>query len=273
MLQNPSGTIEPEQRVSRIVKGSFQVIFPASSAVLAGLLIGRERRHRKQLAKNQYLSSLGQATAVLAHDLKTPVLTIKALIRRFQSGKTTREDLAGEVNKAVDKIEQLMDSTLDLARPPQLNIAGEDVAAMIKGLAQTCAGKAEDGGVKLIIDVPEESIQVDADAPCLERSLINLVNNAIEASKNGGVVLLRARKRDAEARITITDHGEGIDEETLEHLFIPFYSKKNNGTGLGMVIAKKIIEAHNGRIAVVSELGRRTEIEIHLPLSSPAKES
>jgi two-component system sensor histidine kinase HydH len=272
MRHNPSGTIENWRRVSRMVGSSFHIIFPASSAVLVGVLIGRERRHRKQLEKNQYLSGLGQATAVLAHDLKTPVLTIKALITRFQNGKTTREDLAGEVNRAVTRIEQLMDSTLDLATPPRLNLREEGVAPIIKGLAQVCAAKAEEGEVTLIVDVPEESMQVEADAPCLERSLVNLVNNAIEASTNGGVVVLRARKSDAEAIVTITDHGKGIDEEALEHLFVPFYSKKDGGTGLGMAIAQKIIEAHNGRITVESEPGHRTEIEIRLPLSSPAKD-
>ena len=98
---------------------------------------------------------------------------------------------------------------------------------------------------------------------------MNLVNNAIEASQKGQSVSIVLRKRNDMAIIKIRDYGKGMDEETLRHLFIPFYSKKSSGTGLGMAVAKKIVEEHEGRITVKSRPATGTKIAVHLPLIRP----
>jgi len=118
------------------------------------------------------------------------------------------------------------------------------------------------------VDAPEQPLTLSADTVYLERALINLVNNAIEASQRGQEVVIRLLLRKEGATIEIRDHGKGMDKEALENAFIPFYSKKDRGTGLGMAVAKKIIEAHQGRITVGSRLGFGTEIEIDLPLGA-----
>lgn len=98
-----------------------------------------------------------------------------------------------------------------------------------------------------------------------------MVNNAIEASQRGQSVSIRLLKSSDMAIIKIRDYGKGMDKETLKNLFIPFYSKKTSGTGLGMAVARKIIEEHEGRITVKSRPALGTKIAVYLPLAIPTK--
>ena len=252
-----------------VLDNSLHIVFPAMFALLVGFLVDRERRHRRQLEKNLYLSGLGQATAILVHDLKNPLLTIKAVMRRFQHGRISLGEAAGVVDEAVDRAERVMDGALDFAKPLQLNQGEEDALAVVGRLVRACTAKAEDEGIKLTVDAPKQPLTLSVDSVYLERALVNLVNNAIEASQGGQEVVIRLLLRNESATIEIRDHGRGMDKEALENVFIPFYSKKDRGTGLGMAVAKKIIEAHQGRITVASRLGFGTEIGIDLPLVSP----
>ncbi|UCD35462.1 MAG: sensor histidine kinase, partial [Nitrospiraceae bacterium] len=101
----------------------------------------------------------------------------------------------------------------------------------------------------------------------MERALVNLINNAIEASEGGRSVSVRGEADDQKVRISIRDYGSGMDKETLDNIFIPFYTKKSYGTGLGMAIAKKIIEGHKGAIHIESRVNAGTEVVVELPCS------
>jgi signal transduction histidine kinase len=102
----------------------------------------------------------------------------------------------------------------------------------------------------------------------MERALVNLVNNSIEASGKGQSVMVSVIQGRNNLIIRIADKGLGMDKETLENIFTPFYTKKKEGTGLGMPIAKKVIESHKGKIHIDSKLGVGTEVRIELPYKS-----
>ena len=252
-----------------LIDNSIHIIFPAMFALVIGFLVDLKNAHGRQLQQNSYLSGLGQAAAVLVHDLKNPLLNLKAAIRRLEMGTTTSEQVVTAVTGAIEKMERVMDGALDFSKPLQLNRREKDAAALIKELLQTSMAKAEQEGVKLTINVTEQPLMVVVDPAFLERALVNLVNNAIEASQRGQTVSIELLKRNDTAVIKIRDYGKGMDKETLRNLFIPFYSKKGSGTGLGMAVAKKIVEEHQGRITVSSRPGSGTKIAVHLPLVSP----
>ncbi|MGD0663273.1 MAG: HAMP domain-containing sensor histidine kinase [Syntrophorhabdales bacterium] len=253
----------------RLVDNSIHIIFPAVFALLVGFLVDLRNAHRRQLEQNRYLSGLGQAAAVLVHDLKNPLLNINAAIRRLEKGTSSSEEAVTAIRGAVGRMEQIMNVALDFSKPLQLNRKEQEATALIRELLQTSTTKAEQEGVELTINVTEQSLMVMVDPLYLERALVNLVNNAIEASQKGQSVSVVLRKRNDMAIIKIRDHGRGMDEETLRHLFIPFYSKKSSGTGLGMAVAKKIVEEHEGRITVKSRPAAGTKIAVHLPLIRP----
>lgn len=249
-----------------LLDNSIHVIFPAMFALLIGFFVDLKNSSRKQLEEHRYLSGLGQAAAIIVHDLKNPLLNLKAAIRRLEKGTITCEEVVSGLSGAVEKMELVMDGALDFSKPLQLNRREHDAAKLIRELLQTSAAKAEQEGVGLVIDAIEQPLMISVDPAYLERALANLVNNAIEASQTGQSVSIRLLKRNNMALIRIKDYGKGMDKDTIKHLFIPFYSKKSSGTGLGMAVARKIIEEHNGQITVKSRPSHGTKIAIHLPL-------
>ncbi len=99
----------------------------------------------------------------------------------------------------------------------------------------------------------------------MQRAIINIVSNAIEASSKGQVVTLRTVPGKNSVLITINDQGSGIDKETIKNIFTPYFTTKTSGTGLGLPIAQKIIDGHCGRISLLSKPGTGTEVKIELP--------
>ena len=119
--------------------------------------------------------------------------------------------------------------------------------------------------MNLLTSVPASPVYVELDGFHMERALINLLSNAIEASGRGQEVKVGTAPGKDTLAITIVDQGPGMDRETIENVFTPFYTKKKEGTGLGMPIAKKVVDAHKGKIYVFSKPGEGTEVRIKLP--------
>jgi two-component system, NtrC family, sensor histidine kinase HydH len=256
-----------------LLDDSIHVAFPVILALLIGFLVDLRTRIRGQLEQHRYLSGLGQAAAVLVHDLKNPLLSIRADIRRFEKGTISSEEAVTTVRGALEKMEQIMNAALDFSKPLQLDRRESDAASLLRTMLQSSMAKAEHEGVELVIDIRERPLTVMVDHGYLERAVANLVNNAIEASQTGQSVLIRLLKKNDAAIIRIRDYGKGMDKEVLRHLFIPFYSKKNSGTGLGMAVARKIVEEHGGRITVSSRPAAGTKVALYLPLTNPSSQT
>ncbi len=251
-----------------LLDDSIHVIFPAVFALVIGFLIDLKNTHQRQLEEHRYLSGLGQAAAVIVHDLKNPLINLKAALRRLEKGAAAGEQVVTVAGEAIQKMEQVMNGALDFSKPLQLDRKEMDAAVLIKELLHTLTAKAEQEGIGLTVGVRDEPLIVSVDPVYLERALVNLVNNAIEASQKGQSVSVRLASHDNRAVIKIRDYGKGMDKETLKNVFIPFYSKKSSGTGLGMAVARKIVEEHEGRITLKSRLAAGTKITISFPLVS-----
>jgi signal transduction histidine kinase len=120
--------------------------------------------------------------------------------------------------------------------------------------------------VFLTIDLPSVPIYASIDSFNLERALVNLITNAIEASGQDKRVLISVAAGSTMTTIIIADKGSGMEKKIIDNIFVPFYTKKRDGTGLGMPIAKKIIEGHRGEIHISSKPGEGTAVVIELPL-------
>lgn len=246
----------------------INVIFPTIFGLLIGFLMDLERKQAGELEKSRYLACLGQAGAALVHDLKNPVITIRGFARRLENGKGDFQDSARIINEAAQGIERIIESVLTFTKPITLQIQEEDLYCFVTDICKAVKARAESLEVEIIADLPKDPIKVPIDRSFLQRALINLVTNAIEASKPSQAVILSTTRVRNKAVFRIIDRGEGMDRETLKNLFTPFYSKKAKGTGLGTTIAKKIIEEHGGRIEITSQRGAGTTITVSIPFSS-----
>jgi signal transduction histidine kinase len=143
----------------------------------------------------------------------------------------------------------------------------ENIKTIINLAYESCKTKAEESGVMLSADILNGLSPIEMDGVYMQRALINVINNAIEASGKGQDVVISAATEKNNLIIKIKDNGSGMDKETIDNIFTPFYSKKSRGTGLGMSIAKKIVEGHRGKIWIDSKVGLGTEVMIEVPLT------
>jgi signal transduction histidine kinase len=234
-------------------------------ALLAGFIVEREDRYRRQAEKDKHLARIGQAAAVIAHDLKNPLITILGFARRLHEGKEDARSAAEAITESAEDMQAVVNGVLDLSRPLQVVLGQEDIRNVIEQASKMCAAKAVQRSVRLSVRLPDTPLTFAIDRHRMQRALVNLIDNAVDASDKDQTVEIDVEERDGTVRVAIVDHGHGMDRETAENVFIPFFTKKSGGTGLGMAIAKKIIEAHRGTIHVESRPGSGTKILIDLP--------
>jgi len=250
--------------IDRLLHLFFSGIF----ALFAGSLIDRGRKYQKQLEKDRYLAGLGQIAATIVHDLKNPLITILGFAGRIKTGKTNVDKAIQTIIDSADSMQKIVNGTLDFAKSIRLELKEEDIMNIIHQACDSCRLKAEEKDVTLTVDVPGHPVIARIDCLYMQRAIINLIDNSIEASLKGQAVTISAWSDKNEVVVKLKDYGSGMDRETLENIFLPFYSKKDKGTGLGMAMAKKIVEGHHGAIHVKSRPGLGTEIIIALPYRS-----
>lgn len=252
--------IEVNKLLHLLVQGFF--------AFFTGFLIDQNKRNAEQLEKDKYLARVGQVATTIVHDLKNPLITILGFARRIQEGKADSNESVNVIMESAQKMQKIVNDVLDFSKPLQLQSEKQDLRDVIGKASDSCKAKADNAGVGISVKLPDEPLHASIDGFRMERALVNLINNAVEASQKGQNVSIECAKNKNKIIILINDHGSGIDQETLENIFIPFYTKKASGTGLGMPIAKKIIETHGGSVQLFSKPGIGTQTKIEIPITT-----
>ncbi|MBT0652476.1 sensor histidine kinase [Geomobilimonas luticola] len=246
----------------------LHLVFSGLVVLLVGILVDRLKKRHRQTEQERYFSGIGQVATVIVHDLKNPLISIQGFARRIQEGKGDTALAALTITKSAQVMQRIVNDVLEFARPVRLNPKKDDLRQSIQRACETCWTKAEEKGIKLIVTLPPETILSNIDSYQMERALINLIDNSVDASCHGGEVNVTATSDKNKMTITIKDYGEGMEQETLDNLFTLTYTTKNEGTGFGVPISKKIIEAHDGAIRISSKKHFGTEVLIDLPLTS-----
>jgi signal transduction histidine kinase len=256
---------EELQRIARGLEDSYRKLQNQ-----ADLIIGIE----EQLRRAERLSALGELSAVLAHEIRNPLGSIRGtaeiLKDDYRPGDRKFEFLEILVKEA-DRLNRVVEDFLNLARPLQVDRATCDIMAELKEVVTLVSGEAGSCGVSLIV-TPAELPPVRGDREKLRQVFLNLILNGIQATGRGGTMTITAsRASDSDGPIpfidiSFSDTGGGMEPEVLERIFEPFYTTKEGGTGLGLPITQKIVESHGGRIEVESRKGTGTVFRVRLPL-------
>jgi signal transduction histidine kinase len=234
-------------------------------ALVVGFLVERARRNRMQVEQEQYLAGIGRVATVIVHDLKNPLISIVGFARRISEGKGDCGQAAQTITESAQTMQRIVNDVLDFAKPMQLDLKDCNLGETINRAVEFCRTKAIARDVTLMVNFPAALITGTMDSFYIERALVNLIDNSVDASPQSIQVTISAAMISNELVITIMDCGPGINRETLEHIFEPFYTTKSAGTGLGMPIAKKIIEEHGGSLAITTRKGVGTEATVRLP--------
>jgi len=229
------------------------------------------------------MASMGKMAAVVAHEVNNPlsgILTYAKLIRKWiASGQAVHEKreeamqclelIAAESRRCGDLIKNL----LSLSRTAPMNVQPTTLRAVIDRCLLLVRHQLELVGVELQLNLAEDLPVVHCDPAQIEQVLLALIMNAIDAMPRGGTLWIETRLSSAktEIEIKVRDDGAGIAPDVLPHIFEPFLTTKESGrgVGLGLAISRGIVERHNGRIEVESELGRGTTFTITLPNQGP----
>ena len=228
------------------------------------------RRAEASLRRSERLAALGQLTAGLAHELRNPLGTIKASSEMLTNPTVQRRpevmsEMAGYIGSEVDRMNSLISSFLDFARPLQIHPVTAELRVVVEDVLRQQADLASRCGVRVSVRMPDPPLLFDFDPDLLKLALSNLVQNAIQASKAGQEIEIQVVPSEDDVKIFVSDHGSGIQPEHLENIFNPFFTTKPNGVGLGLAIVSKIADEHNGQILVFSEPGAGTRFELTLP--------
>jgi signal transduction histidine kinase len=234
----------------------------------AEVRLAREReRQEAERVRTASLAAVGELAAAIAHEVKNPLQGIAAamdiIAKRFKPNATEHE-MAIEVTRQVRRLDALVKDLLVFARPQVPQKQRVELSPFLERIRSVLKEEPDLAHVEFEREIPE-GFEVFADGAMLEQVFINLILNSAQAMPQGGRVAVRARRRGAEAEITLADTGKGIPAAIREEIFKPFFTTKHKGTGLGLAIVRKVLEAHGGRIAVESEEGRGTAMTIVLP--------
>ena len=226
------------------------------------------RQLENRLAQNERLAALGQTVAEISHEIKTPLVMIGGFARQLLKKATTEKDRA-KLTVIVDEVlrlEHLLAGLKELYKAAQLNLAGISLNELLAEVVDQTQAYSGGKGIDIRL-IPSTDIEVEVDREKIKLVLLNLVKNGIEASSPGGRVVISTRVQEKRVEVEVADTGEGIPEEFKERIFLPFFTTKAQGTGLGLCISKRIIEDHPGcSFNLDSEKGKGTVATIGIRL-------
>ncbi|GER93513.1 hypothetical protein A45J_1259 [hot springs metagenome] len=236
---------------------------------------------REKVASAQRMAALGEMAAKVAHEIRNPLLSIGGFARRLEKrlDGDLKENARIIVNE-VQRLEGILNDTLSFVKSARLNKKLVDINEIIDGIINLMEPTVYDRGNALIKEI-EYPVEAFIDYDRIKEAVLNIVNNANQATDNGSIMirayvrktysdsetdLFEHRREKKEAVIEVEDTGCGIRKEDIDRVFDPFFTTRPTGTGLGLSITKRIIEEHGGKIEVESVWGKGTKFKIYLPL-------
>jgi signal transduction histidine kinase len=220
-----------------------------------------------------HYSELAELAGSLAHEIKNPLSVIRMnmdlLAEDLDEAETPRERRARAkidlVHDQCTRLENLLNDFLKFARVRTLDLAPGNLNEQVLSVLRLFDVQARESGVRILPHLDNELPSVMLDKEPIRAALVNLVKNSLEAMSEGGDLTVITRITRSGVALDLIDTGMGMDERTALHMFEAFYSTKEGGSGLGLPTARKIIEAHGGRISVQSDVGRGTKFTLEFP--------
>jgi two-component system, OmpR family, phosphate regulon sensor histidine kinase PhoR len=250
------------------------VAVPISSDGLSGALILLQDLTELRSLQTTRRELIGN----ISHEFRTPLAGIKAMTQTLQGGaieeRETANDFLVRIEAEVDRLTQMVSELTELSRiesgKVELKVEIVDINKLIEEVLTQLQPLADRQNLAMKNDFKSGQLLVKADKERIRQVIINLVHNAIKFSKPGKTITAITGKQGVFAIIEITDEGIGISQDDLAHIFERFYkadkSRSGQGTGMGLAIAKHLVQAHGGSISATSEEGKGTTITFSLPL-------
>ena len=277
--------LELQEKIARLRLGDMDVSVSFSNRsdeigdlgrdfndMVAQLKASREeiqRLHQTQMSRAEHFATLGELATGLAHEIRNPLAGIAGVIeivgRDLPPDSVARSVIKDAKEEAL-QINRILTELLDTARPKPPQFRVSDVCATVEHAVMFARQQAVTKRVMIELEVNGDIPPVDHDPNQINQVLLNLLLNAIQSMDKPGTIHVSLENDDDAVLIAVADEGKGIAPENLPNIFRPFFTTKGHGTGLGLSLARRIVEAHGGQIDVTSEVGKGTRFQVRLSI-------
>jgi two-component system, NtrC family, sensor histidine kinase HydH len=219
-------------------------------------VVGQLQRQEWEAMRAEQLAAVGQLAASVAHEVRNPLTSIKLLVGAALSGRCphglSETDLQ-VIHDEVGRLERKVQSLLDFARPLEIGSEPQDITEVVRQVLDLVRERLTSQSVRLTLDLPAGPVAAELDADQFKGVLVNLIFNALDTMPGGGDLDVRLKREAGGAvRLTVEDTGPGIDARVADRLFTPFFSTKPTGTGLGLSVSRRIVQAHGGSLTAAN---------------------
>lgn len=234
-----------------------------------------ELLHRTQMSRAEHFATLGELATGLAHEIRNPLAGIAGVIEivgRDLPASSPARAVVKDVREEIAQINRILTDLLGTARPRAAEMRQSDLNTTVEHAVMLARQQVLSKPIKIEFTPVGSLLEVDHDSDQIHQVLLNLLLNSVQAIDGAGEVRVAvfAGNDGQDAVITVFDTGHGIPAEDLPNIFRPFFTTKGNGTGLGLSLARRIIEEHHGRIEVESSAGKGTTFSVALPVRQAA---
>lgn len=233
---------------------------------------------QEDLVRKERLAAVGELSAQIAHEVRNPlgaILNSVSALRRMVGPDHGTAQLVGVVAEESQRLERMVEDLLDFARPSPPRCHPEDLELIVRSALEGAAHAVPLGALEVEVTTEGELPFVPVDARMIRQAVLNLVINAAQAMSGPGRLSVRlgveSEGGQRLARVDVSDTGPGVPPEVAPRLFDPFVTTKASGTGLGLAVVRRLVEAHAGRASFHSRPGQGSTFTLHLPLGSHAE--
>jgi PAS domain S-box-containing protein len=264
-------TVTSVSNQTLVVKVTVTPIKNPSGIIIALIFliedITDKKRTEEALMQSEKLSVIGELAAGVAHEIRNPVTVLKGFVQLLSQQRTIPDPYYFNImQKELDRINQITNEFMALAKPQAIKIKNQNLLELIFQVTDFLESEALMHKVELLVEHEEATVWIDCEPNQIKQVLINTIKNGIEAMPDGGKIRIKVKKELDFIYLFIEDEGIGIPTELVERIGQPFFTTKEQGTGLGLMVSMKIIENHGGAVSIQSQENKGTIVKIIMPL-------
>ncbi|PFM64118.1 PAS domain-containing sensor histidine kinase [Bacillus cereus] len=219
------------------------------------------------LKKSDTLNAVGQLAAGIAHKVRNPLTVIKGFMQLLQQEVGKDKEYLGLILSEISSIEKVIQEFLSIAKPNAAVFEPKNLCTILDNVVDLISTQAIMKNIRIALNMDVENLLVECCEIQLKQVFYSILQNSIEAIQNGQEIIISVKKHNStEVKICILDKGVGIPSERIKRLGEPFYSTKEKGTGVGLMMSYRIIESHGGKISIKSQVGKGTTVTLFFPI-------
>lgn len=275
----PNGLIEQDislpseksgEQTWEVVAAAFADEDVPEGKILLARNVTAIRGLEKEVVRSRHLNAIGSLAAGVAHEIRNPLSSIKGFAVYFKqrlSGNRDDEETAEIMIAETERLNRVISQLIEFARPLTLKKEKTALTGLVQQTVKLIEGEARKNSVQIDVRAPEDLPAAEIDPDKIRQVLLNIFLNALAAMPGGGRLSVELSQRQDVLEVVVSDTGAGIDEKDLPRIYDPYFTSKPAGTGLGLAVVQKIMEAHGAFLQIESRAGAGTRVVLRFALS------